>query len=217
MRPFDCVPLCGTPLRVHKMNVAIIPCAIPLRKTRVQIIIDGVSKPLSYILLFVVAIAGSAWIHWTRVLTDEEIIARVAARVNFIAPDFALTTLDSESIRLSEQRDKVVLVNFWATWCPPCRAEMQDIQLAWQTHSDDFVVLAINNGEDAETIRRYASEARLSFPILLDTDGSIAQKYRVQGMPTSFFIDRAGVVRAANMGAMNRAYIEAQIAALGAR
>ena len=188
-----------------------------MRKTRVQIIIDGVSKQLSYILLFVVAIAGGAWIHWTRVPTDEEIVASVAARVNFIAPDFELTTLSGTSMTLSALRGNVVLVNFWATWCPPCRAEMQDIQLAAQTHPDDFIVLAVNNGEDAETIRRYVSEARLSFPILLDTDGSIAQKYRVQGMPTSFFIDRAGIVRAANMGAMSRAYIEAQVIALGAR
>jgi cytochrome c biogenesis protein CcmG, thiol:disulfide interchange protein DsbE len=172
------------------------------------------NKGWQSVLILMVALAGGAWIHWKRVPTDEEIVASVAARVNFLAPDFELTTLDGKSARLSEQRSQVVLVNFWATWCPPCRAEMQDIQIAAQAHPENFVVLAVNDGEDAETIRPFVTESRLTFPVLLDADGAVAQKYRVQGLPTSFFIDRAGIVRAANMGAMSRAYIDAQIETL---
>ena len=131
-------------------------------------------------------------------------------------PPLELKDLSGRVHRLADYRGKVVLINFWATWCPPCRTEMPDIQAAAQAHPDGLVVLAINNAEDAETVKRFAQQFNLTFPILLDSDGSVARKYGVQGLPTSFFIDRAGIVRAANMGAMSRAYIEAQIAALGA-
>lgn len=167
-------------------------------------------------LLVIVALLGGAWIHITRVPTEDDAnaVARIAARVNFQAPDFVLTTTDEKEIALSDYRGKVVLINFWATWCPPCRAEMPDIRDAALAHPDDFIVLAINNGESAETAKNFARLFNLQFPILLDYDGAVARKYNVQGMPTSFFIDRAGIVRAATMGAMSRAYIQAQIEAL---
>jgi peroxiredoxin len=165
-------------------------------------------------LLVIVAILGSAWIHVTRVPTEAEVVARIAARVNFQAPDFGLTTIDGKEIALSDYRGKVVLINFWATWCPPCRTEMPDIRDAAVAHPDNFVVLAINNGESDEAAENFARLFNLQFPVLLDSDGAVARKYNVQGMPTSFFVDRAGIVRAANMGAMSRAYIEAQIEAL---
>lgn len=157
---------------------------------------------------------GGAWIHITRVPTETEVVARIAARVNFQAPDFVLTTTDAKSVALSDYRGKVVLINFWAAWCPPCRTEMPDLRDAAVAHSDNFVVLAINNGESAETAENFARLFNLQFPILLDSDGAVARKYNVQGLPTSFFVDRAGIVRAATMGAMSRAYIEAQIEAL---
>ena len=169
------------------------------------------------LLILIVAIAGIAWIQATRIPGDAEIEARVAAFVNFQAPDFALAMLDGQSTSLSDHRGKIVLINFWATWCPPCRTEMQDIQAAAQAHPNDFVVLAVNNSEDIELVKPFIAGAQLTFPILLDTDGAVSRKYTVQGMPTSFFIDRAGIVRATYIGAMNRAYIEAHIAALEAR
>ncbi len=180
-------------------------------------IIPYVTKRQGYLLIFLVAIAGGAWIHWTRVPSDDEVAARIAAHVNFQAPDFSLTTLDGKPVSLSDLRGKVVLINFWATWCPPCRAEMQDLQVAYQEHSDGFVVLGINNAEGDESVRRFVDEFHLTFPILLDRDGAVARKYQMQALPTSFFIDRAGIVHAANVGAMNRAYIEAQITLLEAR
>lgn len=172
------------------------------------------SKQRWNILLIVVALIGGAWIQASRVPNDDEIAAQVAARVNFQAPDFELTTLDGKSIALSEQRGKIVLINFWATWCPPCRAEMQDINAVAQAHRDQLIVLAINNAEDEARVRQFVAEFQLTFPILLDNDGMVAEKYNVLALPTSFFVDRDGIVRAATMGAMNRAYIEAQIAAL---
>jgi len=193
---------------------AIISTPITLRKTNVRIIIHRVSKLKWNLLLLLVALVGGAWIHASRVPNEDEVAAKVAARVNFQAPDFALTTLDGTSIVLSEQRGKIVLINFWATWCPPCRAEMPEINAAAQAHRDQLMVLAINNGETIEQVRPFVAEFQLTFPVLLDPDGAVASKYAVLGLPTSFFVDRNGIVRAANIGAMNRAYIEAQIAAL---
>ena len=164
-----------------------------------------------------VAILGGAWIHLTRVPSDDQIAKDVAAHVDFQAPNFSLATLDGKSISLNDLRGQVVLVNFWATWCQPCRAEMQDIQTAYQNHPNEFVVLAVNTAEGDLLVRKFVDQFHLPFPILLDPDGAAAKAYRVQGLPTSYFIDRTGIVRAANVGGMNRAYIEAQIAALGAR
>lgn len=172
------------------------------------------SKQRWNIFLLVVALMGGAWIQANRVSSDDEIIARVAARVNFQAPDFELTTLDGTTISLSEQRGKIVLINFWATWCPPCRAEMPEINAVAQAHPNQLIVLAVNNAEDEARVRQFVSEFQLTFPILLDRDGMVAEKYNVLGLPTSFFVDRDGIVRAATMGAMSRTYIEAQIAAL---
>ncbi len=177
----------------------------------------SVSKAKWYLLIALVAILGGAWIQVTHVPTTDQVIADVAAHVNFQAPDFTLATLDGKSMSLKELRGQVVLINFWATWCQPCRAEMQDIQAAYQQHPDGFVVLAINNEEGDIVVRNFFSQFNLTFPILLDSDGVVARQYRVQGLPTSYFIDRAGIVRAANIGGMNRAYIEAQITALSAR
>lgn len=168
-------------------------------------------------LIALVAILGGAWIQVTRVPTTDQVIADVAAHVDFQAPDFTLSTLDGKLMSLKELRGQVVLVNFWATWCGPCRAEMQDIQAAYRQHPNGFVVLAVNNAEGDILVHDFVNQFNLTFPILLDSDGTVARQYRVQGLPTSYFIDRSGSVRAANIGGMNRAYIEAQITALSAR
>ncbi len=168
------------------------------------------------VLMAVVAIVGSGWVYLTRVPSDAETVARVAAHVDFRAPAFTLTALDGKSISLNDGRGKIVLVNFWATWCPPCRSEMPDIQAAYLAHRSEFIVLAINQSESDEAVKQFADEFHLTFPLLLDRDGAVSRQFQVQALPTSFFIDRAGVIRAANLGPMNRAYLEAQIAALGA-
>ncbi len=172
------------------------------------------SKRRWNIFLLVVALIGGAWIQASRVPSEDESVAQVAARVNFQAPDFALTTLEGKSITLGEYRGKIVLINFWATWCPPCRAEMPELNAVAQAHRDQLIVLAINNGETIERVQSFVAEFQLTFPVLLDPDGAVASKYAVLGLPTSFFVDRNGLVRAANIGAMSRAYIEAQITAL---
>ncbi len=170
-----------------------------------------------YILMILVAVFGAIWIYATHVQTDDEMVANAAAHVNFQAPDFTLTTLDGSSMSLSSLRGKVVLVNFWATWCPPCRDEMPEIQAVAREHPNDFVVLGIDNGETVDVVKPFVKEFNLTFPILLDPDFTVANDYQVKALPTSFFIDRAGIVRATNIGAMGRSYIESQLNALGVR
>ena len=169
------------------------------------------------ILLIAVALVGWSWLEFTHVPNGTESAARaVAGRINFPAPDFTLNTIDGKKIAWSDLRGKVVIVNFWATWCPPCRAEVGDLQAAYQSHQNDFVLLAINNQEENTDVQSFVDQFQVTFPILMDRTGLTATQYNVIALPTSFIIDREGIVRAVNVGGMDRAYIEAQLAKQGA-
>lgn len=120
-----------------------------------------------------------------------------------LAPDFTLKTLDGNIVRLSEFRGKkVVLINFWATWCPPCRLEMPTMQQIYTEYRDKgFEILAVNIESDAQQeIRDFVKELRLTFPILLDPDMKVTRKFRVIGLPVSALVDRQGIVRAKEIG-----------------
>lgn len=119
------------------------------------------------------------------------------------APDFSLKSLDGKTVRLSDLRGKkVVLINFWATWCPPCRFEMPTMQQIYSEYKGKgFEILAINIEPDAtKEIREFMKELRLSFPVLLDPEMKVARKYRVFGLPVSVLIDRQGVIRLRDTG-----------------
>ena len=131
----------------------------------------------------------------------------LALAIDEPAPDFALTNLDGETVRLSDFRGKTVVLNFWASWCPPCREEMPEFQELWDERgedgSDDLVMLALDFlVQDTMADARGFVEGRgFTFPVLFDTaDGSVADRYRVRGLPATFFIDSEGVVRSVNYG-----------------
>ncbi|MGH2544730.1 MAG: peroxiredoxin family protein [Ardenticatenaceae bacterium] len=132
------------------------------------------------------------------------------------APDFTLPTLDGASVTLSELRGQPVLINFWATWCPPCRLEMPDLQRAYETHeASSFVILAVDLAfqDSHEAVQAFVEEFGLTFPVLLDESGEVAEElYDLRGLPMSVFVDREGIVRQVQIGAMNREQIEQYVA-----
>jgi peroxiredoxin len=112
-------------------------------------------------------------------------------------------------VKLSDYRGQVVLLNTWATWCPPCRAEMPDLETYYQQHQEDgFVVLAVNSQESADIVAGFLEEQDFTFPVLLDPDGVVMRDYRVLGLPTSFFIDRDGVIRGIWSGQLSPARLK---------
>jgi len=132
------------------------------------------------------------------------------------APDFTLASLAGGQVKLSSLKGQVVLVNFWATWCIPCRAEMPAIQQAYNARKGQgFTVLAVNLNESRQDIQTYVDTLNVSFPVLLDAGDSISNLYRVRGYPTSFFIDRSGTVAIENVGMMTDTQLANNLAKLG--
>lgn len=115
---------------------------------------------------------------------------------SFPAPEFRLPDLHGRTHQLSDYRGKIVFLNLWATWCPPCREEMPSMErLYHRLRDDEFVMLAISQDEQInEAVRPFVEQMRLSFPILLDPQGKVPPKYGVTGYPETFIIDRAGRV-----------------------
>ncbi len=114
------------------------------------------------------------------------------------APDFTLNDMDGEPHRLADYRGKVVLINFWATWCPPCRKEMPSLERLYQHFKDQpFMVLAVNQWETDDHVFSYMGELNVfpEFPILFDPESKISEEYGVLGLPTSVIIDQQGRIR----------------------
>ncbi len=116
--------------------------------------------------------------------------------VGMQAEDFHLTDLDGKSQSLSQYRGKIVLVNFWATWCKPCTTEMPAMQTTYDKLRDKgFVVLAINELEDDAKVREHIKQYGHTFPVLMDRDNKVANQFGVFGLPVSVFIDQEGRVQ----------------------
>jgi thiol-disulfide isomerase/thioredoxin len=127
---------------------------------------------------------------------------RLPPTVGSALADFSLTQLNGERIALSDLRGRPVVINFWATWCPPCREEMPLLEQTAQTYADQLVVIGIDYGEDAQTVAAYVQEIGIHFPIALDEDGQVSERYYVRSFPTTFFVDAEGVLRAQHLGAL---------------
>ncbi len=109
------------------------------------------------------------------------------------APEFDLRDMDGTLHRMSDYRGRVVIVNFWATWCPPCREEMPSMQRAYeQLRQEGIQMLAINIGEDEDTIFAFTADYPVEFPLLLDLDSATIQSWPVKGLPTTFVVDAQG-------------------------
>ena len=174
-------------------------------------------QPIQQRVLFtIVLVAGLVWTFVGADQSGSSTAGEIPApRQGFLAPDFTLETTTGDSITLSELRGQAVLVNLWATWCPPCRAEMPAIQKLYNEYKDQgFVVLGVDMiyQDDASAVQSFIQEKGLTFPILMDETGQVAQKYALRSLPSSFFIDRAGVIQEVVIGGpMSEALLRTRI------
>ena len=131
------------------------------------------------------------------------------------APDFTLPDLSGRPVSLGDFRGRPVLLNFWATWCGPCREEMPRIQAFHEQYRDRVAVVGVDVGESAEQVEAYVRAGGYTWLFLLDEQAATAEKYAVYGLPTTFFLDRDGIIRAKRIGVMSEEQILAMAAAAG--
>ena len=125
------------------------------------------------------------------------------------ARDFTLETLEGDELSLRDYRGNVVLVNFWATWCAPCRDEIPDIQATYEAYQDDgFVVLGVNVEESRQQVEPFVTALGMTYPVLLDETGQVLKMYRAIGLPMSVILDRDGVIQVRHIGYVTAAQLE---------
>ncbi|MGM0445352.1 MAG: TlpA family protein disulfide reductase [Bacillota bacterium] len=165
------------------------------------------SKILIGLVVILVIIAGT-WYYidqnQSQTQTSEPVEQNVETgpETGLMAPDFTLENLSGKEISLSDFRGQKVFLNFWASWCPPCKEEMPDIQKLYK-ENDDIKVLTVNVQESKDTAFDYMITNNYSFTTLLDTDGSIGSRYLVRGIPTTVIIDEDGIILSRQSGALS--------------
>ncbi len=136
-----------------------------------------------------------------------------APEIGHPAPDFILSDIEGNTFRLSDLRGKVVFINFWATWCPPCRAEMPEIEAVYQEYKDkDVVVVGVDILETRDEVIQFVQQGGYNWTFVLDTTGQVSASYKITAIPTSFFLDTEGIIRAVTIGAMTKRAMEAKLA-----
>ncbi len=139
----------------------------------------------------------------------------VPVAVNFAAPELSLENINGETKSLADYRNDVVLVNNWATWCPPCKAEMPTLSAYYNEHSDKgFMIIAIEAGDPLEDVSQFAQSRDLKFQVWLDPNGAALQAFGNGSLPNSYVIDRSGTVRYAWTGEINKAMLEKYVTPL---
>ena len=134
---------------------------------------------------------------------------------SYAAPKLSLSGLDGDPVSLADYRGKVVLVNNWATWCPPCKAEMPELQAYYAAHArNDFIVVAIESGEPASTVADFVQSFKLAFPVWLDSKGAAVDAFKNWDLPSSYVIDHDGIVRMSWTGPVNQVTLEKYVTPL---
>ena len=171
--------------------------------------------------IVIVIILGGAWILWSQTTVggtagNQAASLEPAPVAGHPAPSFELKNLDGEVVRLSDFVGTPVIVNFWATWCGPCRAEFPDFQRTAVDNADGLVIIAVNHttADQPSLVDDFVQEMGATFPVVLDENGEVVEAYKILGLPTTIFIDRNGIVNEVFTGPINQAYIEAKLSEL---
>lgn len=163
-----------------------------------------------------IILLSSLWVLFT-IATNQENSGEIysAPQKGFTAPDFVLKDLEGNEYQLSNLKGNMVIVNVWASWCKPCQYEMPAMQEIYDKYKDKgLILLAVNNTyqDNLSDVIDFVSENRLTFPILLDSEGIVSNKYQVQALPSTFFIDKTGEISEIVIGGpMSETLIESKI------
>lgn len=165
------------------------------------------------LLSLAITLLGLAWIEQSReavVVADYSNLA-TAPQAGYLAPDFTLTTIQGEERTLSNYRGRPVILNFWATWCPPCRAEIPFFQQSQLKYNGRAIIWGIDQAEPLSLVAPFVAELAMTYPILLDLESEVSDSYRVIALPTTFFIDSNGVLQKVHPGIISQGVLEDEI------
>ena len=163
--------------------------------------------------ILIIAVLGVDWSAWFGPRHPADVSSGIA--VGQRAPDFEAASLDGGLMSLSDLSGKVVLLNFWATWCSPCRVEMPFLQAQHEAYPAELAIVGVNFDEPRQLVLNFAEEFGLTFEMVLDPGGLIQDQYEIRGYPTSYFLDREGVIRVVHIGVMSEAQLDGYLRDLG--
>lgn len=158
-------------------------------------------RKISMFLIAALLVGGLSFFYLQN--TATKVAAEVGTEIGMEAPGFSLINLNNQELSLSDYRGKKVFLNFWASWCPPCRQEMPDMQKLHEEHGSEIVVLAVNIGEPKATVANFMMDNKLNMSVLLDLNKSTAQNYLVRAIPTTYIIDKNGIIMDKTFGALS--------------
>jgi cytochrome c biogenesis protein CcmG, thiol:disulfide interchange protein DsbE len=159
-------------------------------------------KSMKKFIVAVLLLAITGYGIWNALAAEKA--KEVGLSVGNVAPDFSLQTLNGKTVHLSDFRGKPVIVNFWTTWCPPCKKEMPDMEKFYRNYHSEVELLAVHltSQDTRENVKSFVNEYQLSFPVVLDEKKKALELYHIQTIPTSYIIDKDGVIRKKIVGPM---------------
>jgi peroxiredoxin len=157
----------------------------------------------SHLIIGIIAIIALVTAGYFFYINTSKAQVETGTEIGMMAPDFTLSDLTQQEVKLSDYRGKKVFLNFWATWCPPCQEEMPDIQKLHDNYGDKVTIVAVNVGESKAKAQSFMKAKEFNFPVLLDQNKQITSKYLVRGIPTTYLIDEDGIIMDKHVGILN--------------